>query len=199
MSPAADLFTFIGGEIGNWKVARMESVVGTTLEPVARVNVYNGFLTTLPAKAKWILRGLVSYERYVTREEKNKLASVSPPLGRMEATCAALIPIHKSSAWWVLTPDERRTIFEERSHHIATGLKVLPAVARRLHHSRDLGEPFDFVTWFEYAPKDSESFEELVMTLRRTEEWTYVDREIDIRLVRDVNGGSSISGAVEKR
>jgi len=48
-----------------------------------------------------------------------------------------------------LTQDERREIFEERSRHIATGLEYLPAVARRLHHSRDLGGPFDFLTWFE--------------------------------------------------
>ena len=181
----ADLFTFIGGEVGNWKITRMESVVGTTLEPVARVDMYNGSLSTLPAKATWLLRGVVSYERYVTKEEKNKLSTASPPLGRLEATCAALIPVHKSATWWAMTPDERRTIFEERSHHIATGLKYLPAVARRLHHCRDLGEPFDFITWFEYAPKDKEVFEELVITLRRTEEWIYVDREIDIRLVWD--------------
>jgi len=46
-----------------------------------------------------------------------------------------------------------------------------------------LGEPFDFLTWFEYAPADAEVFEELVGTLRETEEWTYVEREVDIRLV----------------
>src|SRR5262249_17153905 len=33
-------------------------------------------------------------------------------------------------------------------------------------------------------PQRSEAFEELVRTLRKTEEWRYVDREIDIRLVR---------------
>jgi hypothetical protein len=74
-------------------------------------------------------------------------------------------------------------IFEERSHHITIGLRYLPAVARRLYHCHDLGEPFDFLTWFEYAPADAEVFEELVGTLRETEEWTYVEREIDIRLV----------------
>jgi len=53
-----------------------------------------------------------------------------------------------------------------------------------LHHSRELGEPFDFLTWFEYAPEYSESFEELVRRLRDTEEWRYVVREVDIRLTR---------------
>jgi hypothetical protein len=65
-------------------------------------------------------------------------------------------------------------------------LRYLPEVARRLHHSRDLGEPFDFLTWFEYAPEYSAAFEELVVSLRASEEWKYVDREVDIRLVRDV-------------
>jgi hypothetical protein len=75
-------------------------------------------------------------------------------------------------------------VFEERSHHIALGLTRLPAVARRLYHSRDIGEPFDFLTWFEYAPEDSLSFESLVTEMRATEEWHWVDREVDIRLRR---------------
>jgi len=32
-------------------------------------------------------------------------------------------------------------------------------VARRLHHGRDLGESFDFLTWFEYAPEYGADFE----------------------------------------
>jgi hypothetical protein len=53
---------------------------------------------------------------------------------------------------------------------VATGLRYLPAVARRLHHGRDLGEPFDFLTWFEFAPEAAGDFEELVATLRETTE-----------------------------
>jgi hypothetical protein len=41
------------------------------------------------------------------------------------------------------------------------------------------------LTWFEYALSDSAAFDELVAELRATEEWAYVDREIDIRVVRD--------------
>jgi len=39
---------------------------------------------------------------------------------------------------------------------------------------------------FEYAPADADAdaFEELVGRLRATEEWAYVDREVDIRLSR---------------
>jgi chlorite dismutase len=103
---------------------------------------------------------------------------------RPTAARAALIPITKSDAWWELAQDERRRILEESSRHIATGLEYLPAIARRLHHGRDLGEPFDFLTWFEFAADDAAAFDELVQRLRATEEWRFVEREIDIRLTR---------------
>jgi hypothetical protein len=61
---------------------------------------------------------------------------------------------------------------------------ALPRAARRLYHARDLGEPFDFLTWFECAPEDADAFEELVRSLRSREEWSYVEREIAIRLAR---------------
>ena len=178
-------FTFVGGDAGTWRVAGIAPVVGEPLAHVARVDVVDRSLASLPSGARWLLRGVTSHERYVTRDEHELLAVKTPPLGRIEATCAALIPIRKSASWWALAQDERRAILETRSEHIKVGLQYLPAVARRLHHSRDLGEPFDFLTWFEYAPSDAGAFEELVGRLRRTEEWTYVEREVDIRLIRD--------------
>jgi len=60
----------------------------------------------------------------------------------------------------------------------------LPEIARRLHHARDLGEPFDFLTWFEFRAEDEGRFDELVARLRATEEWRYVEREVDVRLAR---------------
>jgi chlorite dismutase len=177
-------FTFVGGDFGTWRVAGIAPVIGEPLAHVTRVAIVNRSLDSLPSGAKWVLRGVASHERYVTRDEHELLAAKTPPLGRTEATCAALIPIKKSASWWELAQDERRSIFEARSEHIRVGLQYLPAVARRLHHCRDLGEPFDFLTWFEYAPSDSNAFEELVGRLRRTDEWTYVEREVDIRLIR---------------
>ncbi|MFX6201819.1 chlorite dismutase family protein, partial [Acinetobacter baumannii] len=84
--------------------------------------------------------------------------AVQQGLGRPEARCAALIPIRKNPAWWALAQDERRAILEEQSHHIAIGLEYLPPIARRLYHARELGQPFDFLTWFEYAPEHAEAF-----------------------------------------
>jgi hypothetical protein len=75
---------------------------------------------------------------------------------------------------------------EESSKHITIGLKYLPAIAPRLRHCRDFGshEPFDFLTWFDYAPEHAQAFEELAGELRATEEWKFVHREVDIRLAR---------------
>jgi chlorite dismutase len=175
---------FVGGASGAWRVETITAIIGDGLAAAARLSVVEGANTSLPSGVAWVLRGLTSNERYVKRREREALARLQPRLGRTEATHAALIPMTKSLAWWDLAQDERRAIFEERSRHIATGMQYLPAVARRLHHGSDLGEPFDFLTWFEYAPANAPRFDELVGMLRETEEWRYVEREVDIRLTR---------------
>ena len=177
------IHSFVGGTTGKWRVERVSTLTGPALPPVPRLAIFDGDHSTPSADGVWLLRGVTSYERYVQRAERSALVARQPDLGRPNTTRAALIPLKKSVAWWELTQDERRMIFEERSHHISIGLRYLPAIARRLYQSHDLGEPFDFLTWFEYAPADAAVFEELVGTLRETEEWTYVEREIDIRLV----------------
>lgn len=183
-TPNASWVTFVGADSGMWFIDRIETLAGEPISPAKRLDVRNGdFAQHL---SNWILRGSISHARYTTREEGLKLAAKQPALGRVEATKAALIPIRKSAAWWALAQDERRAIYEERSRHTTIGLEYLPRIARRLHHSRDLGEPFDFLTWFEYAPEHEDAFEELLRRLRASEEWGFVDREIDIR-VRRVN------------
>ncbi len=177
------LKVFAGGSVGAWKVRRIEPVTGPSLPVVPRLAVLHG-AGAGDVEAAWVMRGVTSYQRYTQHNELAALEAKQPQLGRPEATLAALIPITKSAAWWQLAQDERRELFEESSHHIETGLEYLPAVARELHHGRDLGEPFDFLTWFEYAPQDAPAFEELVTRLRTTPEWGYVEREIDIRLTR---------------
>ena len=92
----ARLFTFVGGEIGLWRVVRIETIVGESLVDVPRLDVISGPITALLEGAKWMLRGMTSNERYVTREEKEKLAAKQPGLGRPEASCAALIPVRKT-------------------------------------------------------------------------------------------------------
>jgi hypothetical protein len=181
-------YSFYGGHYGAWRVISQRAVKGEALALAPRIDVTCGetlAMTALPPGCAWRLRGLTSHVRYAERAEVELLAAKQPPTGRLEATCAALIPIRKNAAWWALAQDERRQIFEAASHHTQLGLDALPAVARRLHHSRDLGEAFDFVTWFEYAPEHAVAFEKLVYQLRATPEWDFVEREIDIRLVRE--------------
>lgn len=179
---------FAAGLSGTWRIDRMEAVAGDGLPEAARLAVLEGVTPSTPTDGRWVLRGVTSNTRYTDRRELEALVAVQQGLARPQATRAALIPIRKTEAWWALAQDERRAILEERSRHIAVGLEYLPAVARRLHHSRELGEPFDFLTWFEFAPEHAGAFEELVRRLRATEEWRYVDREIDIRLSRDTAG-----------
>jgi chlorite dismutase len=177
------LVSFICGTSGPWRIDRIDPVIGDSLQSAERLDVLEGCEFD-PIAPRWTLRGVTSNSRYTNRSEADALAAKQQGLHRPQATRAALIPIRKTSAWWDLSQDERRSIFEEKSRHIAIGLEYLPAIARRLHHSRELNEPFDFLTWFEYAPEHADIFEDLVRRLRETREWQYVDREVDIRLSR---------------
>lgn len=172
---------FMAGDEGPFRITRIEPVVGESL-PLA---TYLTVAEAPSASCRWLLQGTTGHVRYVEREEKRALAAVTPSLARAEATCAALIPIRKSAAWWDLAQDERRAILAQSSQHITLGMSYLPAIARRLYQSRELGQAFDFLTWFEYAPEHAGRFEELVQRLRDTEEWTYVEREVDVRLTRE--------------
>ena len=162
----------------------MQVIAGQALPAVPRVSIFEGNQAATLESSSWFLRGVTSYERYLHKMERSALVVQQVELGRLVATRAALIPIKKSTAWWELAQDERRAIFEERSHHVTIGLKYVARIARRLYHGYDLGESFDFLTWFEYAPEDAGAFEELIGSLRGTEEWTYVEREVDMRLTR---------------
>ena len=182
------LFSFIGGDIGPWRVVKMEAAVGKPLPAARKLEISSGSEIPPVPHAAWVLRGMTSNERYAVRdEEKSLIVAKQLSLARPEAACAALIPIRKNAAWWALTQNERQRVFEEQSRHATIGLQYFPELARRLHHCRDLSEnePFDFLTWFEYAPADEAAFDKLLAALHATDEWKYVEREVDIRLVRE--------------
>jgi len=40
------------------------------------------------------------------------------------------------------------------------------------------------LTWFEFAPSQVGAFDEVLAGLRASDEWTYVEREVEIRLTR---------------
>jgi len=174
--------TFAGGAEGAWEITRIEAITGATLDVAPRLSVFEG--GDPPAPTSWCLRGASSHIRYSTRSDLTRLAALQPELGRCAATSAALIPMSKSLAWWELAQDERQAVFGASSRHAEIGMDFLPAVARRLYHCRDLGEPFDFLTWFEFAPEHEAAFDRLLARLRSTPEWRYVVREVDVRLRR---------------
>jgi chlorite dismutase len=177
------LWTFSGGEVGDFRISKRILVTGEGLPSSPRLDVSQGLVE---GPCAFRLRGVTSNERYVTQPEKAALVARQAPIGRPEAVHGALIPIKKSAAWWALPQDERRAILEERSRHIVIGLEALPAIARRLHHCRDLAEaePFDFITWFDFRPQDTQRFDDLVGALRATLEWQYVEREVEFRVER---------------
>lgn len=183
------LYSFIGGETGIWRATSQRTVSGEGLAGIGGLTIVSGNAADMYEGAKWILQGVTSNERYVTRKEKETLLAKQQGLGRSDSNCGVLIPIRKNSTWWSLTQDERRHIFEGESRHNAIGLEYLPAIARRLHHCRDLPEsqPFDFLTWFEFAEEHTEQFNKLLERLRASKEWGYVDREQEFRFRRDVS------------
>lgn len=183
MYDSSALFVFTAGDSGEWSIDAVHPVCGATLPAAPRLAVTNGS-PGRSAGANWELFGFTSNMRYTERDEHSAMAARPAALGRPAATRAALIPISKSAAWWAMAQNERRAVFEAQSHHIAIGLDYMPAVARRLHHCRDIGGAFDFLTWFEFAPEDTAAFDAMLVRLRATPEWGYVDHEVDIRLSR---------------
>jgi hypothetical protein len=168
-----------------WTIDRIVAVRGEALPSAVSLRRIEGAEPAPPPPAGgWTLQGVRSHDRYLERGEKDRLVAVQEDLGRPSSAMAALIPMRKSAAWWAMTQDERRAVFETRSRHIAIGSQYLPAIARRLYHCRDLGEPFDFLTWFEFSPAEVGAFDDLLGRLRETEEWRYVDREVEVRLQR---------------
>lgn len=179
---------FDAGTTGRWQITSVSSVIGEGLAAAPRLDLRAapvGAPVRPATTAHWSLSGFTSNMRYTERPERQALDARSAGLDRPEAVLAALIPIRKTPAWWALAQDERRAIFEAQSRHIAIGMEYLPGVARRLHHCRDIGGPFDFLTWFEYGPADEAAFNVMLVRLRATPEWDYVDREVDVRLKRD--------------
>lgn len=186
MIPNSRLHSFIGGDIGPWEVIDQRTMIREGLPDVKRLQYLPGNVIETAYACSWVLHGATSNERYVTRAEKEELMAKQPTIGRAGANCAVLIPIKKNAQWWALTQDERRNVFEEQSHHNQIGMEYLPAIARRLHHCRDLSgtEPFDFLTWFEFEESDTAEFDNLLARLRATEEWKYVECEVEVRVRR---------------
>lgn len=180
--------TMFGGSQGPWRTIAQRTVTGAGLAPITHLHVGalddDGFYGE-----SWKLRGFISNVRYVEQVERRQLVARQEGLGRVDATYAALLPIKKTQAWWDMSQDERRHIFEDQSKHIEANMKYLPAIARQLYHSRDIGEEFDFLTWFEFRPEHVGLFDEMIQGFRESLEWKYVDREVDLRFEKRILPG----------
>lgn len=176
------LYNYVGGVSGAWEVTSLVARRGDSLAAVSHVDIVNGPLRRTPVGTVWLMSGLVRNTRYVSREEV--LPPGAPRPVEQSPTCAALIPIRRSPEWWQLGQAARRELLQSQSRRTPVGFRFLSAILRTWQHRLDLSEQFDCVTWFEYEPRDSAAFEDLLADWRASEEWKYIDRECDIRLVR---------------
>ncbi|MFN2606281.1 MAG: chlorite dismutase [Acidimicrobiales bacterium] len=157
---------FVAGFEGAWRIDGITAPTGDALAPAARLAVVEG-PEAEQADGRWVLRGTV--------DASHEPEAGGPPLGRPEARCAALVAVRLGDGWRALSRDERdRRVLAATDH---------PAVARRLHHAGG-DQPFDLLAWFEYPPVDEDAVASLVAGLRATEDWSAVEREVDLRLVR---------------
>ena len=106
------LFSFVGGRAGPWKFIESRVIIGDVLPVIKRLDIVADNVAPMAAGAVWVLHGVTSNERYVTRPEKEQLLARQEGLGRPQADCAVLIPIRKNAKWWAMTQDERRKVFE---------------------------------------------------------------------------------------
>ena len=133
----ARCFTFVAGAAGPWRIIRRiignEPVVGQRRCACPGWTFKTPIWRGGPQAQGWHLRSVTSHQRYTHPRRATAWRLFQTPWGGRRP-CAALIPITKTLAWWAMTQDERRAILEERSAHIAIGMRYLPAIAHKLHH-----------------------------------------------------------------
>jgi len=83
------LVRFVGGKSGMWRVLTIRPVQGDVLPQPERIAVCRGDESS-PLESQWTLSGVISNIRYVERPEQQELTLKQAPLGRSEATMAAL-------------------------------------------------------------------------------------------------------------
>ncbi len=166
--PEPLLVAFVAGFEGLWLIEGMVAPVGEPLPPAARLSVVEGAAAET-AEGRWVLRGVVAGQGEDARADQL-------PLGRPEARCAALLAVRMAPAWWERAEEDRRALSANIQHG--------PTISRRIHRALDRDEPFDVLTWFEFAPDLQSELNDVVARLRDSEEWSYVEREVDIRVIR---------------
>ena len=127
----------------------------------------------------WVLEGVRSDE--ATRSAGARVAGQNAAgAGGPGHDCAgARIPIPLQARLrggsWNKTSAARSSRSARTTSRLARS--YLPAIARRpLPRARELGGPFNFLTWFEFAPENVRRLRPAgLVRLRETDEWRYVD------------------------
>lgn len=126
---------------------------------------------------------------YTDAETLQRLKDNAPKRGNGEKQPNAVVfPLSKTPAWWTLTTEKRQNYFFEnpamfgKNHlgHNGVGFKYIKRIFRKLYHSRFIDPQQDFMTYFEYADADADTFDALLSGLRDTtlnQEWKYVEEK----------------------
>jgi len=164
---------------------RVEAVAGAETPEagwlMTRIQSESRVETVLPL----VYQGGTQDLRYTSPAQKASLAHAHGEFSG--GATAVIIPIRKSEEWWALPEERRRAHFRDGAGHTHTGAPYVDRVYRKLFHSRGMGLPYDFVTYFEFAREDADYFRELLAGLRdpqRNPEWRYVEWECEFWLTK---------------
>lgn len=171
-----------------YEIQQLEPVVG----PVTPGIVTGRRLWRLEAPGRLPLPdapfiGATTHAVYTDSATRAELAQIS--LGE-SGPVAVLIPIRKSAEWWALGREQRQAYVMEGAPngHLAIGKRYAGRIYRRLYQARYLpGSEWDFLTYFEFPVSETDSFRQLLGSLRDRDdnpEWAYVDRELEIWMTR---------------
>ena len=126
---------------------------------------------------------------YTDAETLQRLKDNAPKRGNGEEQPNAVVfPLSKTPAWWTLTAEKRQNYFfahpelfgNDHLGHNGVGFKYIQRIFRKLYHSRFIDSQQDFMTYFEYADADADTFDSLLSGLRdttRNQEWKYVEEK----------------------
>lgn len=98
---------------------------------------------------------------------------------------AVIFPLSKTPDWWKMTQEKRQQYFSAhpeifgKAHqgHNGIGFQYITQIFRKLYHSRFYDSRQDFVTYFEFADSDRDTFQNLLNGLRdktKNQEWKFV-------------------------
>lgn len=75
-----NIFDFIGGNNGQWKIVRIDNVIGETVEQVSHLKIVQSSLQK-SNEGIWTLKGFRSNLRYTEKFEQESLTAIQADLG----------------------------------------------------------------------------------------------------------------------